>query len=75
MNYKKFTELVHKAARNNIPRSCKTSYVPNLTNKSARLYEDYHQLFQKDPFDGRTIEAGDSLLYYLLFHAKAAILA
>jgi len=62
INYKKFTELVHKAARNNIPRGCKTSCVPNLTNESARLCEEYQQLFEKDPFDGRTIEAGDSLL-------------
>ena len=57
-NYDKFIELVHKAARNNIPRGCRTSYIPNLTNESARLYKEYEQLFNRDPFGDRIVKAG-----------------
>ena len=60
--YDKFIELVHKAARNNIPRDCRTSYIPNLTNESVRLFEEYEQLFNRDPFGDRTVKAGESLL-------------
>ena len=60
--YDKFIELVHKAARNNIPRDCRTSYIPNLTNESVRLFKEYEQLFNRDPFGDRTVKAGESLL-------------
>ncbi|KAJ8379201.1 hypothetical protein AAFF_G00223130 [Aldrovandia affinis] len=40
-NYDKFTKLVHKAARKNIPRGCHTQYIPGLdapsTNSSINL--------------------------------------
>ena len=42
--YDKFIELVHKAARNNISRGCRTSYIPNLTNESARLHEEHSSI-------------------------------
>ena len=30
---------------------------------SARLYEEYEQLFNRDSFDDRTVKAGESLLF------------
>ena len=53
---------MHKASRKNIPRGCRTSYIPNLTNESARLSEEYEQTFNRDPFGDRTVKAGESLL-------------
>lgn len=38
-NYDKFTKLVHQAACKNIPRVCRTQYIPGLNSHSTKLYE------------------------------------
>ncbi|KAJ8404301.1 hypothetical protein AAFF_G00340740 [Aldrovandia affinis] len=61
-NYDKFTKLVHKAARKNIPRGCHTQYIPGLDAPSTELYERYQQLYESDPFAESTTEVGERLM-------------
>ena len=53
--------LVKKSSRRNIPRGCRTTYTPGLTDESKVLYNDYEKHFQCDPFSAETIECGGNL--------------
>ena len=48
-------------ARHNIPRGCRTNFVPGLTDESKMLYQEYIERFEKDPFSADTLEAGQNL--------------
>ena len=61
-NYDNFTKFVHQAARKNIPRGCRTQYIPGLDAQSSELYEQYQQLYEFDPFAESTIEVGERLM-------------
>ena len=61
-NYDNFTKIVHQAARGNIPRGCRTQYIPGLDAQGSELYEQYQQLYESDPFAESTIEVGERLM-------------
>ena len=44
-----------------IPRGCRTTYTPGLTDDSKVLYNDYEKHFQCDPFSADTLECGENL--------------
>ncbi|KAJ8399018.1 hypothetical protein AAFF_G00416850 [Aldrovandia affinis] len=67
-DYDKFTKLVHKAARKNIPRGCHTQYI--LDAPSTELYERYQQLYESDPFAESTTEVGERLMTSLSEHRQ-----
>ena len=58
-NYGSFVDLIKKAARQNIPRGCCTSYICGLTDETKDLYEDYKMQFENDPFNSETTETGN----------------
>ncbi|XP_038058777.1 uncharacterized protein LOC119730062 [Patiria miniata] len=60
-HYDTFVELTKKSSRENIPRGCRTSYTPGLTDDSKVLYNDYEKHFQVDPFSADTLECGENL--------------
>jgi len=53
--YDILVQIVNKVARHNIPRGCRTLYVPGLTSASSVLYETYKASHNNDPFDEATI--------------------
>ncbi|KAK3885135.1 hypothetical protein Pcinc_010617 [Petrolisthes cinctipes] len=60
--YDNFQTLVWKAARNNIPRGYRKTYIPGLAEPNKIQYEEYVQAFNEDPFAENTIELGEDLL-------------
>ncbi len=60
--YENFQKLVWKAAKNNIPRGCRKTYIPGLTEANKQQYEEYIQAFNEDPFAINTLELGENLL-------------
>ena len=49
-------------SRKTIPRGCRTSYIPSLTDDTASRYKDYIKLYEEDPFSYDPIEAGENLV-------------
>ena len=60
-HYDTFVELIKKSSRKNIPRGCRTSYTPGLTDDSKVLYNEYVRRFENDPFSADTLECGENL--------------
>ena len=60
-HYDIFVEMTKRSSRRNIPRGCRTTYTPGLTDDSKVLYNDYEKHFQCDPFSADTLECGENL--------------
>ena len=60
-HYDTFVEMIKRSSRRNIPRGCRTTYTPGLTDDSKVLYNDYEKHFQCDPFSADTLECGENL--------------
>ena len=60
--YPDFIQAVFKSSKRNIPRGCRTNYIPGLSPSSADLYEDYKERFENDPFAPATAEAGEIVM-------------
>lgn len=63
-NYDAFNELVKSISRRNIPRGCRTRYIPALTPELTETLNKYTGMFEENPFDEEIIE-GDKLLKLL----------
>ena len=61
-NYDIFVKMIKEVSRKHIPRGCRTEYIPGLTPENATLYEEYTEMFQKDPFDEHTSALGEQLM-------------
>ena len=61
-NYKRFSEIVRTTARHYIPGGCYTNYIPDLTTSARQLYSTYKRLYENDPFDNKTIAAGEEVI-------------
>ena len=61
-NYGQFTELVKNISKQNIPRGCRTQYIPGMRKESKELLEDYIRQYNNDPFAEETITTGESLM-------------
>ena len=59
-NYDRFICLVRLVSRRNIPRGCRTNYIPGLTEESQSLYEAYKKQYSSNPFAKGTLETGKS---------------
>ena len=53
--------MIKRSSRRNIPRGCRTTYTPGLTDDYKVLYNDYEKHFQCNPFSADTLEWGDNL--------------
>ncbi len=62
LGYKNFQTLVWEVAKKNIPRGCRKTYIPGLTDQSKEMYQEYIQAYNDDPFAENTIELGETLL-------------
>ena len=60
-HYDTFVDMIKRSSRRNIPRGCRTTYTPCLTDDSKVLYNDYEKHFQCDPFSADTLECGENL--------------
>ena len=60
--YKDFQKLVWESAVQNIPRGCRKSYIPCLDEQSKKLYKEYTEAYDCDPFAEDTIQLGEDLL-------------
>ena len=60
-NYSQFVEKMRVASRRHIPRGCRTSYIPGLSEESKSLYEEYKKQYTSDPFEDGTLETGNAL--------------
>ena len=61
-NCDQFTEIVRTTTRHNILRSCYRNYIPGLTTSTPQMYSTYKRLYENDPFDNKTIAAGDEVI-------------
>ena len=61
-NYNRFSEIVTTTVRHNIPRGCYTNYIPGLTTSARQMYSTYKRLYENDPFDNKTIAAGEEVI-------------
>ena len=61
-NYDRFQNLVWSVAKGNIPRGCRKTFIPCLSDESKDLYREYVAAYEDDPFAENTIELGESLL-------------
>ncbi len=64
-HYDKFVKLTWKAGQQNIPRGCRTNYIPGLTGQTIEIYEEYTSLYTEDPFNEETITTGELVLSML----------
>lgn len=55
-------KLIKSVAHKNIPRVCRTNFIPGFTSNNEEHYEEYCNLFDADPFSLETIESGEELL-------------
>ena len=55
-NYEAFIDLVGKISRKNIPRGCRTKYIPGIDGENKRLLQQYEELYSKDPFAEDTLQ-------------------
>ena len=60
--YEDFQSLVIGAAKKNIPRGCRESYIPGLSDQNKQTYREYTQAYKDDPFSENTMELGEDLL-------------
>ena len=60
-NYHRFSEIVRTTARHNIPRGCCTNCIHGLTTSTCQMYSTYKRLYENDPFDNKTIAAGEEV--------------
>ena len=60
-NYEVFQKLVWKVAKQHIPRGCRKTYIPCLTNENKELYNQYIASYNNDPFSENTITLGEDL--------------
>ena len=49
-------------SRRHIPRGCRTTYIPGLTEESQSLYEAYKKQYSSNPFAEGTLETGNKLI-------------
>jgi len=61
-NYGQFTNLVKRISKQNIPRGCRTRYIPGMKKESEEILEDYIRQYNHDPFAEETITTGGSLV-------------
>ena len=61
-NYDTFQSSVWMVAKNNIPRGCRKSYIPSLTDENKDLLCEYERSYSEDPFSEDTIQLGERLL-------------
>lgn len=54
-NYGQFTNLVKNISKQNIPRGCRTQYIPGMRKEKKELLENYISQFNNDPFAKETI--------------------
>jgi len=60
--YDQFQSLVWEISKRHIPRGCRKSYIPCLSEDSKDLYEEYVKAYEVDPFAEETIAMGESVL-------------
>jgi len=61
-NYGQFSNLVKNISKQNIPRGCRTRYIPGMGKENKELLENYINQFNNDPFAEETIITGESLV-------------
>ena len=61
-NYDRFSETARTTARHNIPRGCCTNCIPGLTTSACQMYFTYKRLYENDPFDHKTMAAGEEVI-------------
>lgn len=61
-NYGQFSNLVKNISKQNIPRGCRTQYIPGTGKENKELLENYINQFNNDPFAEETIITGESLV-------------
>jgi len=61
-NYGPFSNLVKNISKQNIPRGCRTQYIPGMGKENKELLENYINQFNNDPFAEETIITGESLV-------------
>lgn len=61
-NYDNFIDQVKRISRQNIPRGCRTHYIPGLTPELADSLHKYTEMYEANPFEENTIEAGEALM-------------
>ena len=69
--YDTFIGLVKRISRKNIPRGCRTAYIPGLDGDATHLLNRYKALFETDPFAEETMEAGEELMTAIAENRKA----
>ncbi|KAK9744191.1 hypothetical protein QE152_g7996 [Popillia japonica] len=60
--YEAFIKLVGKTSRKNIPRGCRTEYIPALCGDVKPLLSRYQELYDAAPFAEETFQAGEVLM-------------
>ena len=60
--YKKFVGIIRMASKKDIPRGCRTNYIPGLTDESKTLYKAYQEQYRCNPLGDGTIYAGNKLI-------------
>jgi precorrin-2 methylase len=60
-NYTTFIKLLRTISKKHIPRGCRTAHIPGLTSEIKKDYENYINLFERDPFLEPTMIAGEKL--------------
>jgi hypothetical protein len=61
-NYDKFIDQVKCITRQNIPRGCRTYYIPSLTPELADSLHKYTELYEENSSEENIIEAGEFLM-------------
>ena len=61
-NYEAFQKLVLDIAKNNIPRSCRKTYIPCQNDESKQICERYIEAYNRDPLCDETIQPGEKLV-------------
>ena len=69
-NYDQFVNAIKVSSRKNIPRGCRTKYIPGLTPEAADLYDEYKTMFESAPFDEATTAAGERLMETIGEHQR-----
>jgi len=64
-NYNEFVKCAHKSACRNIPRGCRTRYVPGLSLETSKMYTLYKTQYEQDMFAEDTITMGEQLMMHI----------
>ena len=62
VNYSRFVKEVRVASKRNIPRECRTSYRPGLSDEPKSLFEEYNAQYSIDPLGIETIETENAIM-------------